>query len=355
MKLDRLHIRGVRNLTECSLEFNPRLNVIVGPNGSGKSSILEAIYLLGRGKSFRSSHSRRIVKHGQSELTVFASISDKASGKCGIGVQILDGRLVSKVNGQFLNQSSKLASLVPLLLINPDADKLIQGSPRLRRRFLDWGLFHVEQVFFGVWQRYNRALQQRNAALREAKASIDPWNIQLIDVGMELHSLRQRYARDMSLVAQSVFTELAGVGGIQFTYQCGWPKDMTLSNAMAEQLESDRRAGFTQRGPHRADLVMTVDGKRANDILSGGQQKLAACALIIGQAKIFSKKRGDSCLLLIDDLPAELDATRRNTLMRLLAGTGCQLFVTTTDARSLELSSWGDVALFHVEHGAVVV
>lgn len=355
MSLSKLHISDLRNISNCAFEFSPQFNVITGANGSGKTSILEAIYLMGRGKSFRSTYSRKLVKNGQSSLTVFGMTSDPVLGEKRIGIQISEGKLTSKVNGEFLTKSSKLASLLPLLLINPDADKLIKGSPRLRRSFLDWGLFHVEQSFLSIWQRYSRVLLQRNAQLRTGKDGNSYWDQQLIEAAEALHAKRVSYAKDLAEVAKFHFQKLVGIESVSFRYSSGWPKGMLFADALAEKVESDAKAGFTQRGPHRADLVMFTEEKKACDYLSGGQQKLAACALILAQAKIFIDKVEKPCLLLVDDLPAELDTKHRKTLIDLLADTGCQLFITTTDAELLELSSYENVSMFHVEHGAVSV
>ncbi len=352
MSLRHLQISNLRNIGHCSLDFGPQLNIIAGANGSGKTSVLEAIYLLGRGKSFRSAYSRRIVRHGQSSLIVFGRVSNDLTGQHGVGIQINDGKFTSKVDGQYLTQSSGLASLVPLLLINPDADKLVKGSPRLRRGFLDWGLFHVEQTFLSIWHRYSRVLKQRNAQLKRGMDSIFQWNQQFLVSAAELHALRVRYVHELTLVAEPLFNELVGFE-CTFSYHQGWPDGLPIEEATEDNIASDIRAGFTQRGPHRADLVMFVDGRRASDVLSGGQLKLAACALIIAQARMFVNKFDRPCLLLIDDLPAELDVNRRKILMGLLEGSGCQLFVTTTDPRLLDFSGYGDARMFHVEQGVV--
>ena len=353
MSLSHLAIRNLRNIAEITLEPGPHLNFIFGPNGSGKTSILEAIYLLGRGRSFRSAYSNRIVRHGESALTLFGR-SAEAERENKLGIQIKEGHFRAKLNGQFLKKSSDLATVVPLLLITPDGDKLIKGNPRQRRRFLDWGLFHVEHQFLDVWQRYNRILAHRNAALRQGRAILAPWNLQLIQIAEKLDSQRREYATQLAAVAQECFKELIGLDNVAFRYQSGWNRELSFSEALNKHIESDIKAGFTQRGPHRADLVMQIDDRSAAEYLSGGQQKLAACALFLAQARLYSSRLNRPCILLVDDLAAELDSNHRKTLLDILYSTQGQVFVTTTDLSLLGFSEYEDSRVFHVEHGCLV-
>lgn len=353
MSLSSLSIHNLRNIADITLNPGARLNFIFGPNGSGKTSILEAIYLLGRGRSFRSAYSKRIISYGEQSLTLFGKYNNQESDN-NLGIQIKDSRIKAKLDGQFLKKSSDLALVLPLLLITPDGEKLIKGSPRQRRRFLDWGLFHVERDFLKLWQRYNRVLAHRNAALRQGRISLSPWNLQLIEVGEELDLQRRNYAKQLSIMAQACFKELIDIENTEFIYQSGWNREQTFSESINSHIESDINAGFTQRGPHRADLVMQVNGKSAAEYLSGGQQKLAACALLLAQARLYSSKFDRSCILLVDDLPAELDLKHRKALLDMLYSIPGQAFITSTDPVSIPLSNYEDSRVFHVEHGCLV-
>lgn len=355
MSLSLLSIHNLRNIELAKIEPSQRLNILVGANGSGKTSILEAIYLLGRGKSFRSAYSRRIVNYSHTSLTVFGKASDSSGLSNTLGIQINDGRFRAKLNGKFEQKSSTLASVIPLLFISPDGDKLINGSPRQRRRFLDWGLFHVEHKFLSVWQRYNRILQQRNAILRQkSTAMLVSWDKQLVDAADTLNQYRVKYVENLTCQAQKFIQQLLDINTIEFNYQSGWRQGENYKNALNASIDSDIKQGFTQKGPHRADLVMKVNGRAAAEYLSGGQQKLAACSLLLAQASVFNQQKQESCVILVDDLPAELDLLHRQLFMDLLYSMGGQVFVTTTDAGLLQLSAYVDKKMFHVEHGSVV-
>jgi DNA replication and repair protein RecF len=356
MALNHLSIHNLRNIQAASIEPCERLNLIYGPNGSGKTSLLEAIYLLGRGKSFRSAYSRRIVRHDQDELTVFAKIRSADGGKHSLGLQIKEGRIRAKANGAYEQKSSNLAQLLPLLLISPDGDKLIKGSPRQRRRFLDWGLFHVEHDFLAIWQRYNRLLYQRNALLRQRKREmLPPWDSQLVEVANHLDRFRREYVTILAHQAERILSQLLEIDGLEFRYLPGWPGTEDYGSALQQSLESDLKAGFTQRGPHRADLSLKVGGRAAAEVLSGGQQKLAACALLLAQASVFNQRKQENCVILVDDLPAELDSRHRHAFMELLYSIGGQLFVTVTDRHLLDVTPFAERRMFHVEHGQVTL
>lgn len=353
MSINSLIIQNLRNIVDITLEPSPRLNFIFGANGSGKTSILEAIYLLGRGRSFRSGSNKKIIRYGEETLTLFSNLNTLKSNN-NLGIQIKDSQLQVKLNGQFLKKTSDLALVIPLLLITPDGDKLIKGSPRQRRRFLDWGLFHVEHKFLEIWQRFNRVLAQRNMALRQGNPLLMTWNTQLIEVANELDRQRQNYANQLASMAQLCFKELINIDFIEFKYMSGWNKDQTFAESLLTHIQNDIKAGFTQRGPHRADLIMQVNGRPASEFLSGGQQKLAACALFLAQARLYFSKLNKPCTLLIDDLAAELDSKHRKALLDILYSINAQVFITSTEFSSLDLSSYENTKMFHVEHGCLI-
>jgi len=355
MSLSLLSIHKLRNIQSTQIVPSPRLNLLLGANGSGKTSVLEAIYLLGRGKSFRSAYSRRIVSYNHPTLTVFGKAITKSGMSNTLGIQINDGQFRAKLNGKFEQKSSTLASAMPLLFISPDGDKLIKGSPRQRRRFIDWGLFHVEHDFLSVWQRYNRVLQQRNAILRQKSAAmLDSWDDQLIDAALKLDEFRRDYVENLTRLAVDFMQQLLGVGTVEFNYQPGWRRGKDFKETLKANVDSDIRMGFTQKGPHRADLVLQIDGRSAAEYLSGGQQKLAACSLLLAQASVFNRYKQEACVILVDDLPSELDLQHRRLFMDLLYSIGGQVFVTATDSSLLQLSAYTEKKKFHVEHGSVI-
>ncbi len=357
MSLSRLDVRQLRNLEHVQITPNEGLNLLVGQNASGKTSLLEAIYLLGRSRSFRAAHSKKMIRHEQKELIVFGRVSGEGGKTHSLGLSISrdNSGFRAKVDGAVLKRSSELALLLPLLFISPDGDRLISGSPRQRRRFLDLGLFHVEHEFLSLWQRFNRALLQRNAALRSRdRALIRSLNPALIQSAEALHDIRRDYVEHLGRYVAEYVTELLGLTELNFSYQRGWSKQQNYQEALLESEASDMATGFTQRGPHRADLRITYQQHAAAQHLSGGQQKLLACALFLAQAGLYQDRRQRPCTILVDDLPAELDPIRRAAFVRLLTKLGSQVFITATDLSLLPFDGSVPHTVFHVEHGQVV-
>ncbi len=355
MSIGLLSVQSLRNIEALSFKPNSRLNVIYGKNASGKTSLLEAIYLLGRGKSFRSALSRSIIQKGQESLTVFGQLNMPSGLSHKLGIQITAGKFKAKLDGGGLNKSSDLAKYLPLLFISPDADKLINSSPRQRRRFLDWGLFHVEQSFLSIWQRYNRTLHQRNMLLKQGQYSqLDIWDRQFLELSVELNQLRSSYVNNLAKVTARLVEQLSDISTLKIVYKPGWPKHLSFEEALLESRGSDIKMGFTQRGPHRADLDLKVEGRAAAGFLSGGQQKILAASLLLAQATIFNDRLENRCILLVDDLPSELDQYHRIRFMNLLYNSGSQLFITATAPELLNSERYEERSVFHVEHGVLL-
>jgi len=359
MSISRLSVTNLRNIGSAELLPCSGVNLIVGPNGSGKTSLLEAIYLLGRARSFKSNKSAVFVRSGEKEATVYGEVNALASlPPVTIGVsKTLDGRHQLKVAGSFVSNTAALLELLPIQLIEPDTFKLLSSGPNYRRQFVDWGVFHVEHVFFDVWQRLNRCLKQRNKLLRRGKIErsvLAVWDDEFVQYAATLTEQRERYIEQLKPCFYRLLSELVAedLCGIEIDFYQGWRANTSLSEVLNAGLESDLKRGFTQAGPHRADLRVRYLGQSAADLLSRGQQKLVICALKIAQGYLFSKSTGRTCIYLLDDLAAELDEVFRERLCKLLSTLDCQLFITSVDEQ-LFSRSWPsmDVKVFHVKQG----
>lgn len=357
MSLSTLHIKNLRNLAEVHIEPAPRLNIIYGANASGKTSLLEAIYLLGRAKSFRSTHLHIIEGKGKSGFMVFGQVRGDAEQPQPLGIHYEGGKIHMRAEGRTLAQTAELVMRLPLLLITPDSHKILTLGPRQRRRFIDWGVFHVEHDFMPVYRRYCRALRQRNASLRAPGrfAPGEVWDNELHEAAGHIDRLRRDYLQQfLPLLSHFIGKLLPSHWNISLRYMPGWAQDTTFREALARSLERDRLIGYTHKGPHRADVVIEADGKPVQEHASGGQQKLLMCALYLAQAALFKARTQRQCIILLDDLPAELDAEHRHKLMDLLYEIGVQVMVTTTDKDLLYIPQGAETKLFHVEHGVVV-
>ena len=167
MSLSRVTVTGVRNLHPVTFSPSPRINILYGANGSGKTSVLEAVHLLGLARSFRSVRLNPVIQHELQSCTVFGQVELAEGGHSALGIsRDRQGEFQIRIDGQNARSAAQLAEILPLQLINPDSFRLLEGAPKIRRQFLDWGVFHVEPRFMSTWQRLQKALRQRNSWLR---------------------------------------------------------------------------------------------------------------------------------------------------------------------------------------------
>lgn len=321
--------------------------------------MLEAIHLLGLARSFRSARLQPVIQYEEAACTVFGQVKLANGIASNLGIsRERQGEFTIRIDGQNARSAAQLAETLPLQLINPDSFRLLEGAPKIRRQFLDWGVFHVEPRFLPVWQRLQKALRQRNSWLRHGKldpASQAAWDRELSLASDEIDAYRRSYIQALKPVFEETLAELVSLDDLTLSYYRGWDKDRDLLEVLASSLLRDQQMGHTQAGPQRADLRIRLAGHNAAEILSRGQQKLVVCALRIAQGHLINRAKRGQCVYLVDDLPSELDEQHRMALCRLLEDLGCQVFITCVDPQLLK-DGWRTdtpVSMFHVEHGKV--
>jgi DNA replication and repair protein RecF len=329
VSLGRLQVTDFRCLQSADLSLDPSFTLISGANASGKTSVLEAIYVLGRGRSFRTRRLEHLIRNGAERFVVFGEI-DTATRRVPMGIEGSSKGMRAQIDGDKPSSLAELALFLPVQIIDPEVHRLIEEGPSRRRRFLDWGVFHVEQTFVGHWQRYQQALKQRNAALkcRQPRGVVSVWDGDLIRSGELLSAARARYVSLLTPHAQAVARHLLRME-LALGYRNGWAKDQTLAEALTQSWAHDQEAGATQAGPHRAELSVRLDGATVKDHISRGQQKLLAAALLIAQIKLFPESASVQPSILLDDPAAELDDERLAGLIREVSAQPVQLIVTT--------------------------
>ena len=354
MSLQKLDIYSLRNIQKASIEPSPGINLITGENGSGKSSLLEAIFILGRARSFRATHIKQVIQFEKQELIVSGQSKHKSGNTFHLGIQLNGKTREIRINQENCHKA-ELAYSLPVLLIHPKSYKLLDAGPQVRREFLDWGVFNDEDDFLLHWRKYKKSLQQRNSLLKNRQANqINVWNTELVQYGTIVSRYRKNYLEKL----ESIFYELShyflNFETIELKYLCGWNESETFNQVLASDLDKDLRYGYTHSGPHRCDFQLLVNGRLAKDFVSRGQLKLLMLALKLAQVKLINQEKDTFVCVLVDDLTAELDTLNKAKLLKYLSELDCQVFLSTT-----ELSNFGDLSeldsykVFHVEQGDI--
>ncbi len=355
MAISRLIIENFRNLSAVDLEFDHGFNFLVGKNGSGKTSLLESIFYLGHGRSFKSSVTTRIIRYEQPHFTLHGRIQERQH-QWSVGLQKLrQGSSIVKINGEDGNKIADLAHLLPMQLITPEGLTLLNGGPAFRRAFLDWGLFHHQSYFHAAWSNLYRLLKQRNAALLQTYdyGQLKIWDVELTKLAHQVSQWRAEYAEALRPEIEQTCRLFLPELEISLSFHQGWEKDSDYGELLKQNFERDKAIGYTVVGPQKADFRFKANGLPAEDVLSRGQLKLLMCALRLAQGEHLMAQKNRHCIFLIDDFASELDESKRALLAERLQNSGSQVFVTAISQDQLQQMQPSQQRVFHVENGVI--
>lgn len=357
MYLEWLQAGHVRNLQRIRVEPGPGLNVFTGQNASGKTAVLESLYLLGRARSFRTPRIQEVVNRECRTLYVSAGVAYIRSGlHVTTGIEKGRGQVTIRYNGSPIRTVSEQARHLPLVLVTPESHLLITGTPKQRRHWLDWAMFHVEPSYLEAWRGYFRALRHRNSLLKEGVR--DPgayrgWEESMGKAGTQLTRSREEFIKELKITLEEPPATVLEGPDVAMHHNPGWPAPLEdFAEFLSEARNKDRESGFTRYGPHRADLLFTAEEIPISGLFSRGQIKMFVCRLMMAQARLLARLVGETPLFLQDDYTAELDGEACERLLTGLNDQGWQCFLNTTEVRGI--GAWnGNMQRFHVEHGGV--
>ena len=342
MRVYRLQLIYIRNHSQFVMEPGEGATILEGPNGAGKTNLVEAMYFASIGRSFRTFQSEDLIQFGQEEGTILLDFSLR-----GVRHQI-KVRLSRKESPRFFVNDTRirkkeLVGTFRTVLFTPDELRLVKGSPQDRRRFLDLEVAQVSPRYYEELLRYNRAVMQRNAALRQAQIQktvpdIDMWDMQIASGAAYLTKKRRESLARMNRILEK--TESALTGGketLAIRYLLAGtegeetPDESWYLAKLAAQRELDQRLCRTSVGPHRDDLLFEMNSIDLSRFGSQGQQRTAILAMKLAEMEFIKNETGEYPVLLLDDIGSELDKTRRDALFDFLRQGRIQTFITASE------------------------
>jgi DNA replication and repair protein RecF len=340
MRLEKLEVSDYRNIVHAELIPGQELTVICGNNGQGKTNLLEAIWLLTGGKSFRGGKDAELIRRG----SPFAVLEAKTYREDGTETQVRitvgtpesgrPGRCAKK-NGADIGRAAALAGSFPAVVFDPGHLSLVKGSPDGRRRFLDAALCQLYPGYLAVYRRYVRTVTQKNALLknwertRDAGDVLEALNTELALRGEEIQARRLAYLQLLTPFAVENYARLSrGAEALSLQYAPNFSPG-TLKEKLRQERQNELRAGFCLAGPHREDINILLDGQSARVFASQGQQRSAVLSLKLAEAACVREITGEWPVMLLDDVLSELDDGRKEYLLTRMKEK--QTFVTSCD------------------------
>lgn len=350
MAIKQLSLNDFRNLKSITVDFDPRYNIIVGNNGSGKTSLLESINVICQGKSFKTHQLNQCIQHGKKNFLIFAKFSDYHAG-----LSRIESKSKIRIDGGNISRISELVEKTPVITINSSCFELLTGPPSIRREYIDWCLFHVEQKYRDLWSEYSRGLKQKNTLLKSRKPvkELDYWDQYLSPLCLQIYEYRSRYLEQIIKITNNLNKSLSIDFKTKTEIVQGWSDLLDPLTSIKSIRQQELRYGFSIAGSHRDNINISVEGFSVSEILSRGQTKILSISFLLAQILLVKQQTNKSIIVLIDDLESELDSVYVKNIVKLLSTLDVQVFITNIRPQPYLIDSREEYKMFHVEHGMI--
>lgn len=367
MHIKKISLSNFRNYEKAEIELASNVNIFIGNNAQGKTNLLEAIYVAGFGKSFRTSKDTELIKMDCDTATTHLS-AIKHGREFTIDYRIKKNKKKEiKVNGSSLTKISELIGFFNIVIFSPEDLKLIKGTPVDRRKFIDRELSHISPTYCAKLIEYHKILTQRNNLLRQIstksslKSTLFIWNEKLSTVGTEIILRRIEFIEKLNITSNKIHYGISGgkevlaliyLPNLKSAKLCDKEKIIAeFEKKLVDSEFTDIKRGFTSVGPHRDDMTFLINDIDIRNYGSQGQQRTAALSLKLSEIEIIKEEVGEYPILLLDDVMSELDIYRQNDLVKTLSK--MQMIITTTDVNNIFSENVSNARIFSVNSGKI--
>jgi DNA replication and repair protein RecF len=343
-----------RNIKDGEVRLDAPRIFLVGENGQGKSNLLEAVYLLSFGSSFRTNKDQDLILRGKDEMALHG-MTDDHTVSLAVSPKKGAGKLI-RLNEKPVSDRKELVSTIPAIVFCHDDISFVTGAPDRQRWFFDQTMSLYEPLFIDTIREYRKIVKMRNMALREQQYELlDVYDTQLASAGMQIQNQRAEAIDGFNATFSSLHAQVSGIPGkLLIDYRPSWrgiESHADIVDLLLRRRESDKEMGTTGSGPHRDRFAFLLEGKDFSSIASTGQIRLLSLLMRVGQARYFHERSGRNPILLLDDVLLELDPARRERFLETLPASEQSFFTFLPDRNYLSLKD-SDTLVIRVEQGA---
>jgi DNA replication and repair protein RecF len=360
MQFTQIRLKDFRNYRDQTIDFHPKINIISGKNAQGKTNILEGLYIMSLGKSFRTNRDSEMIRFGV-DFCSAKSVYIKSENERNLEVVISKYGKSLIIDGYKAKKNSEFVDNVYIVAFTPEDMKIVKDEPEKRRRYIDREICQIRPIYYMNLISYRKALVQRNALLKQENIDndlMDIWERKLAEYGSKIIIERIDFMNKVNEISRKIHNEITeGREKLELFYETsisGRPEDMEklFIDELKENRKGDLLRGSTRAGPHRDDIKIIIDGIDVRNYGSQGQQRTAALSLKLAEIKIIENDKKESPVLLLDDVLSELDEKRQEYLLKSLSD--IQLFITTAENKASLFREFTDRAVFNVDGGRCV-
>ncbi len=355
MYFKSIEINNFRNYRDEKVEFDPKLNLILGDNAQGKTNLLEALFIMGLGKSFKTNNDKEMIRDGCDFSKVTSVVVNKDGEETSIEVVYNKSGKILKVNGVKLLRNADLLENVYVVVFSPEDLRIVKDGPEMRRRFLDRELCQIKPVYYSDLGNYKKILKQRNQLLRDQvkdRTLIDVFDESLSEYAVRVVEERKRFIERLKEICTGIHRGISnGKESLSIVYQTETTSKGYMREMLTRDLEKDYQKGYTNFGPHKDYLSIKINNRDIRIYGSQGQQRTASLSLKLAEIELIKQETGENAVLLLDDVLSELDKTRQRYLIETMKDV--QIFVTSTEIEE-DLKNMLPVGnIYYVDNGKI--